>query len=57
MVIRCSRCNKIRKFGTWVELHPVIAEQIEDEKFHLILCPDCETTPFSARHHHNKFYE
>ncbi|MGR3309642.1 MAG: hypothetical protein ACUZ77_02605 [Candidatus Brocadiales bacterium] len=57
MIIRCSGCGKVRKFGTWIEVHPVIAEQmkIKNVKLHYIFCPKCETTSISASHQ-NSFH-
>ncbi|MGR3309639.1 MAG: hypothetical protein ACUZ77_02590 [Candidatus Brocadiales bacterium] len=51
MVIRCSGCGKVRKFGAWIEIHPVLAEQMKkDVEFYCTLCLDCEPTPISANH-------
>jgi hypothetical protein len=50
MVVQCFGCNKVRKFGSWIEVHPVIAEQMKGVEFIKTQCPSCQTHPIFPSH-------
>ncbi|HHT9126452.1 MAG TPA: hypothetical protein ACFYD6_11635 [Candidatus Brocadiia bacterium] len=41
MVIRCSVCKKIKKFGKWIEVPKPLEEEMKEVPVLLVLCEDC----------------
>ncbi len=42
MVLQCQACNKVKKFGKWIEVPESLGEILNDIKVIKMLCPQCQ---------------
>lgn len=42
MILQCQACNKVKKFGDWIEVPEGLNGIINDIKVIKMLCPQCQ---------------
>lgn len=47
MILQCKACNKVKKFGEWVDVPRDLGEIINDIKVIKMLCPHCQGNALS----------
>lgn len=48
MVLQCQACNKVKKFGEWIEVPKDLGEIINDIKVIKMICPQCQGNVLSV---------
>ncbi len=42
MILQCQGCNKVKRFGEWIEVPEELCKIMEDIKVIKMLCPQCQ---------------